>query len=180
MSWGQSNYQLLQQIVSRLSSVPGWNINAIREDEDRIVRWLQVEPASVVEDLVIREADLTEQVQTVAAQIQHWGRLVALCRRVMAATERKYRVWKNQQLLAQLQPPAGEDEAKGWKKPTQAVIEATYRTSREYAVWQQRRERLEEALNATEMVLEGWRAKKDLLRMAVIRRAEDSAPRLSV
>jgi hypothetical protein len=60
------------------------------------------------------------------------------------------------------------------------MIEAQMRVSPLYPLHQKKLERAEEAYNVAQAVLEGFRAKKDMLRSAVVRSQEDAAPRLSI
>jgi len=172
------NQPFLDQLVQRLQNTPAWNIHAIDEATDTDKPWYKV-TGQIAKELVIVEAKLEEQVASIAAQIQHWGRLESQARRVWAMTDRKYRMWRDQKILELLEPPSTA-AAKDWKKPTEKALEAGYRADAQYAVWQQRIERSEESYNATHAVLEGWRAQKDMLSLAVYRRRDDAAPRLSV
>lgn len=171
-----ADQSLLDAIVQRLSNVQPWNIYAIDEAKDEAKPWYQVTGA-IAKDLIISEAMVEEQVQSIAAQIQHWGRLEAQARRVWSMMERKYRIWRDAIKVRLLTPPVDPKEAKEWKKPTEAALDAGARTDPEYPKYQATLERAEEAYNATHAVLEGWRAKMDMLKIAVWRRKEDSMPR---
>jgi len=173
---------LLDQYISRLSNLTSFNIHSVDETSDTVNPWYEVTGKNVVNDLVIFEATLQEQVQAISAQVMHWGRLSAQCRRVLAVVERQYRHWR-EILSASLyvKPADWDEEADGvWKRPTGAQVEAAYRSHPDYTLWQKRIERAEEAYNAAEAVLDGFRCKRDMLKSAVYRRREESAPRLSV
>lgn len=171
--------ETLDAIISRLQNMYPFNIWRIVETPDGtadIEPWYEVD-GSVVHDLVIKEHNLREQVQMVAAQIIHWGRMVSQAKRVWEITERRYRQWRDAQALALLDPPQKE---KGWKRPTEMLVNAKIRTMKEYASYYQEQERAEEAYNSANLILDGFRAKKEMLKMAVIRRREDGAPMLDV
>ena len=173
------NQNLLDQIVTRLKNVPSWNIYAIDEAKDSSAPWYEV-TGMVAKELVISEALLEEQVASIPAQIQFWGRLESQARRVWEMTDRKYRQWRDTLVMGLLEPPADPVKAKDWKKPTEKTLEAAYRADAQYPIWQKEVERAEEAFNATHAVLEGWRAKMEMMKLAVFRRREDSAPRMGV
>lgn len=165
----------LDAIVARLQNMHPWNIQQVSkegEPED----WFPV-TGGIVHELVIKEANLLAEVQAISAQIMHWGRLAAQAKRVWEIRERQYRVWRDGLALA-LIDPTGKPRA--WKKPTQAQVDQTIRTMPEYTEHYNRIETAEEAFNATQAVLDGFRAKRDMMRAAIIRRNENSAPTLGV
>jgi hypothetical protein len=164
--------KLLDAIVNRLANVQPFNIHAIDDAKDTHQPWYQV-TGQIAKELVISEAMIEEQVQSISAQIQHWGRLEAQARRVWQMVDRKYRIWRDTMKVKLLTP----DGTKDWKKPTEAGLEAAVRADPEYPKWYAEIERAEEAFNATHAVLDGWRCKQDMLKIAVWRRKEDSAPR---
>jgi len=170
---------LLDQYVARLANISPFNIHAIDAAKDEVTPWYEVGGPALVNDLILNDMNLSAQVQAIGAQIMHWGRMESQCRRVWAMVERQYRQWREGVSLDCFTPPT-DPAPKGWKKPTKPEVEATYRSDPQYTVWQQRIERAEEAFNSAHAVLEGFRAKKDMLKMAVIRSAEDGAARLSV
>lgn len=128
----------------------------------------------IVNELVIWEAGLVEQVQVVSAQIMRWGRLTAQAKRVWEIEERDYRIWRDGLTVAL----ASTTDEK--KKPPQYLLEAQMRTDPLYLVHQKKLERAEEAYNVAQAILEGFRAKKEMLKTSVVRSQEDAAPRLSV
>lgn len=166
----------LDAIVSRLQNMPAFNVFAISPQDGSVAAWYEVTGKAVIPDLVINENDILEQVQTVAARIAHWGRLAAQAKRVWQIEERRYRRWRDSLVLGLLQ----DAEVSGAKKPTQDKLEASYRTHPDYDFYYAATERAEEAYSATVAILDGWRAKKDALRMAVFRRTEDGAAILSI
>lgn len=169
---------ILDQYVARLQNVRPFNINNI-SDKGEVGPWYEV-TAEVVRDLVIQSYDLETQVQTISVQIQFWGRMEAQCKRVWQIEERNYRRWRDAQVLALSQSPNDPDEAKSWKKPTEKRIEALYRQMPEYDDHWAAVERAEEAFNGAHAILEGFRAKRDMLRSFVYRSKEDGAARMSV
>ena len=169
---------ILDQFINRLQNLHPFNINAIM-DNGSVKPWYEV-TGLIVKDLVIDEVALAQQVQTIAAQITHWGRLAALAKRVWEIEERDYRRWRDYQFLKMIEPPVEEDAAKKWKKPTEAAIEATYRTDPGYVKWQSRIERAEEAYNGAVAVQDGFKAKKDMLMRYVVRYRDETQPHLTV
>lgn len=164
---------MLDAIIDRLQRIHSFNIHAVQEDGS-VAPWWEVTGASVVPELIVTEADIMEQVQTISARIMHWGRMVAQCKRVCDIEERGYRAWRSQFFLNLLV------EVGDGKKPTDKIMEAQMRVTPEYAEWYERTERAEEAYNTANAVLDGFRAKKEMLRLAVYRRNEDGAAILSI
>lgn len=160
---------LLDQYVARLQNLEPFEIQAI-EPTGEVRPWYNV-TGEIVRDLVVYESNLSEQVQIVAGQIAHWGRLAAQAKRVWEIEERGFRRWKAAQVLAASEPPENES---GWKKPSEAKIEAMYRTNEQYAVWSKRVERAEEAFNAASAILEAFRAKVQVLRSLVFRGRDEN------
>jgi len=155
----------LEQIIARLKNTPPFLINGINELTDTL------EPAytissSVIDDLIVTEADLDTQISIISGQIQEWGRLRAMAQRAMVVAARHYRQWKGRKILEYITPNPAD---KAWKKPTEAVQEAMYRTDREYVLYQIVMERTEESYNASNMVLEGFKAKLEMLKVAAKR-----------
>lgn len=160
----------LDEHVARLQNLEPFNIHSV--GKDGVAKpWYDVTGA-IVKDLVIREVDLALQIQAVSAQISHWGRHAAQCKRVWEIEERLYRSWRSKFYLEAIK--AAE------KKPSDKQIEARYRVDPEYVKYQVAIERAEEAYSSTMSILDGFRAKRDMLRSAVRRSAEDGAPQLSV
>lgn len=171
---------MLDKIATKLANVQPFNIYAIDEAKDEAKPWYQVTGA-IAKELIINEAGIEEQVQSISAQIQHWGRLESQARRVWSMVDRKYRSWRSMLMVDAYTPPRLDSAAaKTWKKPTVEAAEAAYRADPNYPIWQASIERAEEAFNSTHAVLEGWRAKQDMMKIAVWRRREDGAPRQSV
>lgn len=162
----------LDAVVFRLQNFPSWNLYQIHPD-GQAKPWFEVTPG-IISDLVIRESDLQTQVEALPAQIMFWGRMVAQARRVWEIEERLYRVWRDSLAIQIL------DNWSGGKRPTKDQLDQLIRAHENYPGFYQRIERAEEAMNAAEAVLDGFRAKKDLMKVAVIRRHEDGAPQISV
>lgn len=168
----------LDQYVARLQNVRPFNIYTI-DEKGNVGPWFPV-TSEVVSELVIQSYDLGTQVQAISVQIQFWGRMQSQCKRVWQIEERNYRRWRDAQYLALSASPDDPAEAKTWKKPTEKKIEALYRQMPEYNELWNAVERAEEAFNGATAVLEGFRAKKDMLRSHVYRSKEDGAARMSV
>lgn len=161
----------LDQYIHRFQNMPGFNIHSVTPDGEAHVPWLPVEGEAIARELIFDEINPMVQVDTISADIQKWGRLKAHAQRVWTMTERELRRWKAEFLLKAMQPPAEGETKPGWtedakgkpKSPTVAVTESLYRTSGEYRKLNKEIERAEEAFNAAHSVLEGFRAKKDVL-----------------
>ena len=164
----------LDETIARLQNLAAFNIYAVMPD-GTTQPWFEV-TGGIVKDLVLKEDTLAEQVQVIAAQIMHWGRLVGQCKRVWEIAERHYRVWRDTTSLAMLDPVTKPDK---WKKPTGVQVDATIRTQPEYVTHYTAMERAEEAYNAALAVLDGFRAKRDMIKAAVMRATENSAARLA-
>ena len=164
--------------LQRLGSLPTFNIHEVTDKGTK--PWYEVVPANVVAELMIHETDLSRDVTAVAAQIFHWGRLEAQAKRAWEVQERMYRQWREGIILKLVTPPRDEEEAKKWKKPPEHVLEAHYRADKNYPTWQSRLEQAEETYNCAHAVREAFLAKRDMLKVAVVRAPIDSAPRLAV
>jgi hypothetical protein len=172
-----SSKATLEAAVMRLASIHPVNIWEVSEVTGEGIPWYVVDGA-VVHQLVIREVELIEQVQLIAAQIMHWGRLSAQAKRVWEIEERNYRIWRDGTVLKLVEVAAGEAEKK--KALPQWQAEAMMRDDPHYRAYQLRLERAEEAYNVAQSVLEGFQAKKEMMKSSVIRSKEDGAPRLSI
>ncbi len=161
----------LSAIIERLSNMHSWNIHEVK-NEGMPTAWYEVVGMSIIPDLVIKEEGLQEQAQAISAQIAHWGRLVAQCKRVVDVVEREYRIWRDT-LKMQLIESAE-------KKMTDKSLDAAVRAHADYRIWYVRMESVEEAYNATQAVLEGFKAKKDMMRRIIYRREEDGVATLSL
>lgn len=168
--------EALEQIQTRLINVPSWNIYQVLDSGDDVGPYYRVTGA-IAYDLVVRDECLREQVQTVAAQIMHWGRWTAQAKRVWQIVDHKFRVWRDGYALECIDP---EDKPDGWKKPTQEQVKQLYRTHPSYTTWQIEIERAEEAYNATLAVYEGFKMKKEMLRLAIRRREDNGQPTLDI
>lgn len=140
-------------------------------------RKLMVVDAGIVSATMIDESDLAAQVCRVSGEITHWGILEAKARRAWQWAEVQYRQWRERLAVKMLTKPDGDKE---WKKPTEGQIEAAYRSHPDYHGYQMRLQMYEESTNGAHAVLEGFRAKKEMLRSAVRRSGEDGAPQLSI
>jgi hypothetical protein len=166
---------ILDQYIQRLQNIEPFNIYSV-DAKGQVAPWYEV-TGEIVKDVVLNENDLSIQVETVSAQIQHWGRMAAQCKRVWEIVERDFRIWKAEHHIALTTPPDSPD---AWKKPTEKRIDAEMRTKPEYVTFYDESIRAEEAYNAANAVLDGFRAKRDMLKQYVYRHAENAAPRLAV
>jgi len=163
---------ILDTYVARFQNIPSFNIHALAEDGVNAVPWYEV-TTEIVKDLVINELTIPAQVATIAADIQKWGRLTALAKRIWELEERGYRAWRSKFQLKAVDP---EGKPKEWKKPSGDTLESMYRIEPEYHRWKTKIERAEEAYNASEGVLQAFRAKKDMLMKFSQRYREDGMP----
>lgn len=149
-------------------------------NDDGSIKKLLTVSAQIVETTMISEVDLAAQVARVSGEITHWGIMEARARKAWQRGEMEYRVWREVLTVKLLTPPVDPAKLKEWKKPTEAAIEANYRSNPEYPVHQRRLHDLEESFNAAHAVLEGFRAKKEMLRASVRRSNEDGSPMMSL
>lgn len=166
---------LLDQYVQRLQNMSPFNVYVVNADGS-VAPWYEV-TGEIVKDVVLREDALALQVASIASQILHWGRHAAQCKRVWEIEERQYRVWRAKKILDLSTPPTDD---KGWKKPTESVIEATYQAHPEYSAYYARTERAEEAYNASMAIVEAFKAKRDMIKATVVRAHDSGQPRLTV
>ena len=163
---------VLDAYIARFQNIPSFNIYALGQDGNTAIPWYEVN-SEIVSQLVVNELTIPLQVETIAAEIQKWGRLSALAKRVWELSERNYRIWRSEFMLKAVNP---EDKPKEWKKPTADLLESMYRVAPEYIAHQVMVERSEEAYNATEAILQAFRAKKDMLMRFAQKYREDGMP----
>lgn len=163
----------MDAILQRLSKVPTFMIYEILGTGE-VVPEYEIPTAQVVNELMLVEEDLVRQIQVIPAEIMNWGRLVAKAKRIWEVEERNYRVWRDTLYLELARAP------EGGKKPTEKMIDATIRATLEYRQWYERIERSEETYNSLLAILDGWRAKKELVRTAVVRQHENAQPQIGV
>jgi len=164
---------MVDEYLARFQNLPPWNIHQLVDEGRATTPWYEVRTEDLVPELVVNEMDLASQVMSVTAQVQKWGRLEALAKRVWEVAERRYRSWRAR-LWLELEGQAGG------KRLTETRFEQLYRTHEDYDLYQTAIERAEEAYTATHHVLEAWRVKKDMLQRFAVRYREDGAPRLAV
>lgn len=152
----------LDEYVQAVQNIQPFNINRILPHGD-VEPWFEV-TQEIAGELVIREERVGYLVQTVAAQVEKWGRLAAQAKRVWQVEERKYRVWRSEVFISAKRPPVDPKEAKTWKKPSEKDVEAQYRADPEYTVIHVRIEAAEEAYDAAKAIVEGFKAQRELLR----------------
>lgn len=170
-------------IVHRLQNIEPFLIEKL-DPEGKPQPWMQVTGPAIVAELVINPHQLGEQVDAIAAQIGHWGRLVAQTKRVWEVHERLYRHWRSMQEL-RLYEELTEDivDAKGHTKrsrPTLGQIEASYRVLPEYAALQSRVEGAEEAYNSASAIYEAFRSKSFTMNADMYRVPDGSMQRRSI
>lgn len=164
--------KLLDEYVQRLQNIQPFNIYRVDETTGKVEPWFEV-TAEITNDLVLREQSLGHQVQIVSGEVNKWHRLASQAKRVWQIEERRYRVWRDRLYLKAI------EEAEG-KKPSDKIIEAGYRTHKDYGKYYGAVERAEEAYNSCLAVVEGFRAKRDMMKSYVFRHRDDAAPQLSV
>ncbi len=161
-------------IVQRLQAIHPFSIQQI-DPAGNPQPWALITGPGIIPDLVVNPHTLRDQIDSVAALIAHWGRLVAQTRRIWQAHERHYRHWRSQVELKCLREGIeGLD-----KKPSQAAIESFYRTLPEYTVFQVAIEDAEEAHNATTAIFEAFKEKAAVLRKDVRLGSDGSVTRYS-
>lgn len=165
---------MLDAYVARFQNLPPFNIHAIVERGMATEPWYEVKASDVLKELVLDHLNVATQVSVVTAQIQKWGRLESLARRVWQVAERRYRAWRSRFYLESL------EKKEDGKKPTQAVIEARYRSHPEYQELQAEIERAEEAYNSAHALLDAFKAQKAMLQNYAYRPRDGGAPQLSV
>lgn len=183
---------ILDAYVQRYQNLEPFNVYSV-DAEGEVTPWYEVN-GTIVQDLVLNDQAVGGQVQAIGAQIGHWARLVAQCKRVWEIEERNYRIWRSRTWLDLINRPkiipgtSEYEEKAGWgrtakgelKAPTKEQAEALYRVDPEYAEWQNKIERAEEAYNAAEGILQAFKAKRDALRMVVRRNRETGEVELSI
>jgi len=162
----------LDAYIARFQNLPPINIYSISKDGQTASPWYEVPMPAVAVDLVVDELTMMNQMAIVTTEIQKWGRLAALCKRVWELEERKYREWRSGFQLAAIDPTT---KPKGWKAPTIATLDSMYRVDPEYHRLYAAVERAEEAYNAVDSTLWAFRAKKDVLIAMKRRYHEDGA-----
>lgn len=95
--------------------------------------------------------------ESVVNEIEAWSRALASTRRSWQALERRFREWKAAQFVAaKIAPKEG-------KPPSEAAIEAGYRTRPEYQTLSVAVERAEESTTALEGIVDALKAAAKLL-----------------
>jgi hypothetical protein len=156
----------LGAFIQKFQNLPAFMVRSVTP-EGTVTDWYQVHPATLIPELVIQEADIPAQLAQIPGQVMFWGRMVSHAQRVWEMEQRHFRTWKAKQYLSALEAPQDPEAAKGWKKPTEKQIEATYRLHPEYAGLNQRIEEAAEAFNAANSILDAFKAKREMLRLAI-------------
>ncbi len=176
----------LDHLLQVLGNMPSWNIHRFEAGADgrlRPIPWYEVTGKEITNTVALREEDLNVQITSLSAQVAFWGRMVALCERVVSWEERSYRVWRETERLQLFDDPIETTDAKGevkLKKRTVAQVDAAFRTLPEYGEHYDRIDRAKEALTATKAVAEAFQAKKEIARTAVRRSIQDGSAELAV
>jgi len=165
----------LDQYIQRLEAIEPFHVPKITDDGE-IVEGFRID-GSVAQVLAIREATLHDAVSVVATEIMWYGRLAAQAKRVWQQREREVTIWKARQYVTLASPDGKPD---GWKKPSDKFIECQYRTLDEYEKRNREAERAEEAFNASQLIVDAFRAKERMLKADVYRARDGSLQRLSV
>ena len=166
----------LDGYVQSVQGLPAVRVMRVDDTTGQVGPWFEI-TSDVARDLVIYEQTLGHQVQIIAGEINKWHRIAAQAKRVWQVREREYRIWRDAYVLALTDP---EGKPKEWKKPTVAQVEAEYRTEAGYVTYQEAIEAAEEAFTAIQGVVEGFRAKRDMLRTYVLSSRDGGAPSLNV
>lgn len=164
----------LNIFIQRFQNLPAFKVKALAADGS-VVDWYTCNPGELVPDLVIREDNLPQQINELATHIMNWGRIASLSQRVWEIEQRKFRAWKAQKYLESATEPEGyitNVDAKGkplnpWKKPSDKAIEAQYRQEPEYEILNQAVEEAAETYNCAQAFLDAFKAKRDMLRLAI-------------
>jgi hypothetical protein len=168
----------LDFFVQRMAALPTLRIPAVvpvKGGGEQLNWEMAFNGGALATELAITDPGLSRDVSSISVQVAYWGRISAQARRGWQFAERCYRVWRDSFIITALEPKGAD-----WKKPTEKAIEAMYRSQLAYSQHQAQIEACEESYNGAQAMFEGLRAKKDMLRTAVIRTHEDSAPRLAV
>ncbi len=149
----------LDAIIHALQNLPTFNIFAITDEvTGETAPWYEVNGPDIADELVIRESRLAQDIMLVSVRIMEWGRLSARAQRIWEIEQRRERKWKANLIAGKV--AAGE-------KLTEKAMEAIYRAEPKYDEWKSRVVRAAEAVNASQAVLDGFRAKKEMLKAAV-------------
>jgi hypothetical protein len=169
---------LTKHIQKMQKGVSSFRVQGIDEDKRELTDGQLVEMAQVINECVIHIDGEEDQRRLVSGQVATWGWIAARAQRVYERTEALYRRWREGEFWKAKQPPEDPEAAKKWKKPTDKEAEATYRLHPEYEAWQFKIERAREAWNQCEAIVEGFKAKKDVMRRTQRRMDADEAPNL--
>jgi len=167
----------LDAVLARLQNLPIIDLSYI-DEQGQVQFWYSLSAKDLLADLVVNEQSLVQQVQIISAQIFHWVRMESLAKRVWDVRAREYRIWRDSLHLALIDPDA--NRGTGWKKPTQAAVDATIRSDPDYGVHYSRMEEAEETYSAIGAIVEGFRAKKVMLDHAIFKQHASSAPTMGV
>lgn len=155
------------EAIHRLQNMAPFTLFTILDDGS-ITEWWTPSPSELAELVVLREDRLHQDIVQIGVHIMEWSRIAAQAQRVWEIQTRVLRTWKAQQMV--------EGKEKDAKAP-QWLLEEQYRQKPKYDELSESIERAAEASNAANAVLEGLRAKKDMLRMFV-RRTQDGNPEI--
>lgn len=165
--------------LASLASIPAQKLYTLTAD-GAVAVFAEVSGTAIIQKLAVSQTDLRGDVDRVVPEIMHWGRLVALQKRVWVVREREYRVWKARFEVAFRQLHAQSKE--GWGqggKVSGDQVEAAYRTDPGYVGVSLELEAAEEAYLFADAVYRAFRAKMDLLLQDVRRLPDGSMQRIS-
>jgi len=160
----------MDAIIQRLQNIASFNIYQINTD-GTCQPWYNVTGKEVVDNLLLSDSDLRGQVQTVNGRIAYWGRLASQAKRVLEIKEREYRIWKATIYL---------HYRNDGEKHTEKELDALIRTSPGYVDSYQQIERAEEAYNSTLAVVDAWKSKLQVMKMAIYRQNTEDGSQLSL
>lgn len=147
------------EAVHRLQNIAPFTLQTILES-GVIEDWWSPSPNELAELCVLREDRLYSDIVQIPVRIMEWSRIVAQAQRIWEIRTRELRTWKATEVVA------GKEED---PKAAQYVLEEKYRGKEAYVALSEKVERAAEAVNAATAVLDGLKAKKDMLRMFVAR-----------
>lgn len=166
---------LLDKMTQKFQNMASVHLYSI-DVEGRVHQWWTIDPKEcLMPELVLVEANLSEQVQTISANITYWQRYVAQAKRVWEVREREYRVWRDGKMLELAVPEPGST-----KVPAKDLREAKMRQDPEYLAYYNRTEEAEETYNTLVGMVDGLKAKREMMNLVVRRHVTDGAPYLSV
>lgn len=168
---------VLDQYVQRLRAIDPVSVPGFDDVGNIVPEKAILVDGNVVGDLIIYDSTIADAVSVVAGQIMWWGRVAARAQRVWHHKDREATQWKAKKFL---EMAVSEGKPDGWKKPTEKVIEASYRADDQYTILYREVEAAEEAYNVCRLIVDAFKAKRDMLKADVYRAHDGSVQRMSV